>query len=575
MLIKDIAKFLPRGIVSTILKTIRTDIDKVGKEQILKNGLYHITTDEETAQLILDSGYLKPSTGILKNINSYGTAVACMFNGTPTIENYIKNLETTKASNNPLITPNMVLNGIKISPTEMSELVNYKARSLADDVIIYEGYCVLPKEKVQTVKLVPDLNRDAVTNEPIVNPKTGEYEIIFREAQEEELSQDKKTYEAKEDYLKYVETVKKKIGYLEGNHLPSKAINAFITLMYQGRIEGDMTKKYSKNIFKHIKNAIKRWKTPKLDMSTDEKIYTEIREFNNKKKNPYRDRKFGLAVADFQKQGLEQLELKDELEKITTGEIGKFFRRKNQQIDKTNIIQRGIHGIHHNDRVAMLSMMIARNEGILEDDTDHRTKDILLMAAYEHDIGRKVGKMTFNIGPHAKRSARKLRKIDVKYLNGQPYTEQDKNILRAVVEAHEGKDEAMDQICKKYHISEENLKYAKKLMTILKDADALDRVRLDYNTGIVITDLNPKYLRTNTAKRLLNASYQLEGLTNKVSFDKILAYKTEEQAEGESRTKAYRRLLKFIPTQNKLIISEENNRTMNKEKKKYDWEQEQ
>ena len=46
MLIKDIAMFLPRGIVSTILKTVRTDIDKVGKEQILKNGLYHMTTDE-------------------------------------------------------------------------------------------------------------------------------------------------------------------------------------------------------------------------------------------------------------------------------------------------------------------------------------------------------------------------------------------------------------------------------------------------------------------------------------------------------------------------------------------------
>ena len=248
MLIKDIAMFLPRGIVSTILKTVRTDIDKVGKEQILKNGLYHMTTDEETVQLILDSGYLKPSTGILKNLNSYGTAAVCMFNGIPTMEDYMKNLETTKAFNNPLITPNMVLNGIKISPTEMRELVNYKARSLADDVIIYEGYCVLPKEEVQAVKLVPDLNRDAVTNEPIVNSKTGEYEIIFREAQEAELSQDKKTYEAKEDYLKYVETVKKKIGYLEGNHLPSKAINSFITLMYQGKLERDMTKKYSKNV---------------------------------------------------------------------------------------------------------------------------------------------------------------------------------------------------------------------------------------------------------------------------------------------------------------------------------------
>ena len=122
---------------------------------------------------------------------------------------------------------------------------------------------------------------------------------------------------------------------------------------------------------------------------------------------------------------------------------------------------------------------------------------------------------------------------------------------------------------------DEFLEYTKKLMRILKDADALDRVRLDYNTGILITDLNPKYLRTNTAKRLLNASYQLEGLTNKVSFDKILAYKTEEQTEGESRPKAYRRLLEFTPTPNKLNTLEENNRTMSKEKKKYDWEQEQ
>lgn len=551
MLIKDIAMFLPRGIISTFLKTVRTDIDTAGKEEILKNGLYHITTDEKTAQAILDSEYLKPSTGILKNINSYGTAVVCMFNGMPTIDNYMKNLETTKASNNPFITPNMVLNAIKISPTEISELANYKARGLTDNVIVYEGYCVLPKEKVQAVKLVPDLNRDPVTNEPIRNPETGEYDIIFREAQEEELSEDKKIYTAKEDYLKYIEMAKKEMGYLEGDHIPTKAINSFITLMYQARLEGNMTKKYSKNIFKYIKNAIKRWGTPKLDMSTDEKIDEEIKEFKHQKKNPYRDKKFGLAVADFQKQGLEQLELKDELEKITTGDIGIFFRKKEKQIDKRHIIQKGIHGIHHNDRVAMLAMIIARNEGILEDDIDNRTKDILVTAGYEHDIGRKVGKMTFNVGPHAKRSAKKLRKMNVTYLNGQPYTEEDKNILRAVVEAHEGKDEAMDKICEKYHISEENKEYTKKLMAILKDADALDRVRLDLNTGIMMTDLNPKYLRTDTAKRLLNASYQLEGLTNKISFERILAYKTEEQTDGESKTKTYRKLLKFLPAKNR------------------------
>lgn len=547
MLIKDIAMFVPRGIISTILKSVRTDIDTVGKEEILQNGLYHITKDQETAELILNSEYLKPSTGILKNINSFGTAVACMFDGLPTMDNYMKNLETTKTENNPLLTPNMVLNAIKISPTEMSELSNYKVRSLADNVIEYEGYCVLPKGKVKTVKLVPDLNRDTVTNMPIINPKTGEYEIIFKEAKEEELNQDQKTYKVKEDYLKYIEKMREKIGYLNGDHLPAKAMNSFITLMYEGKLEEDMMKEYSKkNFFKLIKDRIERWKTPKLDMSTDEKIYTEIKEFNHKKKNPYRDKKFGTAVADFQRQGLEQLKLKDELEEITTGEIGAFFRKKEKHIDKSHVIQKGIHGISHNDRVALLTMIIAKNEGVLEGDTDNRTKDILLTAAYLHDIGRKVGKFAFNVGPHAKRSAKKINKIHVRYMNGQPYTEEDKNILKAVVEAHEGKDEIMDKLCGKYHISEEDKGYTKRLMTILKDADALDRVRIDFNKGIMITDLNPQYLRTDTAKRLLDASYQLEGLTNKVSFDRILAYKTEEQTE-ESKAKAYRKVLKFIP----------------------------
>ena len=102
-------------------------------------------------------------------------------------------------------------------------------------------------------------------------------------------------------------------------------------------------------------------------------------------------------------------------------------------------------------------------------------------------------------------------------------------------------------------------------MAILKDADALDRVRLDFNKGIMATDLNPKYLRTDTAKRLLNASYQLEGLTNKVSFDRILAYKTEEQTEG-TRAKAYRKELEFTP---KNIVKPtpiaENDKTTNRE----------
>ena len=280
-------------------------------------------------------------------------------------------------------------------------------------------------------------------------------------------------------------------------------------------------------------------------MTTDEKIHKEMEEFQHKKKNPYRDKKFAMAVANFGKQGLEQLPLKDELEKITTGEVGKYIRRKYKQIDKTDYIKRGSHNIQHNNRVAMLSMIIAQNEGILESDKDNRMKDILLTAAYEHDIGRKIGKLTFHIGPHAKRSVRKLKKKNVRYADGQVYSEEDKNILKAVIEEHEGKDETMDKLCQKYHISEEKKEYTKNLMAILKDADALDRVRLDFNLGIMMTELNPEYLRTNTAKRLLNASYQLEGLTNKISFDEILTYKAEEQIK--KTPKSYRKSLKSMP----------------------------
>ena len=175
-------------------------------------------------------------------------------------------------------------------------------------------------------------------------------------------------------------------------------------------------------------------------------------------------------------------------------------------------------------------MIIAQNEGFLENDTNNKTKDILLSAAYYHDIGRKVGDLTVDVGPHSKRSAKKIKNMDIEYLDGQNYSTRDKNILMAVIEAHEGKDKIFDKICKKYNIAEQDKEYTKTIMSIIKDADALDRVRLDINYGGKMkVNLDANCLRTNTSKQLLNASYQLEQLTKKVSFDRILAYKTNEQ----------------------------------------------
>ena len=534
MIIKDIAMFVPNALISSLLKTVRVNIDDVGKQEILKNGLYHITKDEETSDKIIKSHHLRPATGIMKNINSYGIACIHMFNGAPSVDNYIKNLVNDQ-SRNPYVNPTIVANAIKISPTRMEELANYKVRALEDNAIIYEGYCVLPEEEVQKVFLVPDLVRNSETGEPIKNSKTGRYDIAFREAKQKELECDKKTYIPQEDYLQFMEKERERLGYLKKHNFITNQINTMRTVIHIGRVEGEMAQENAITNFQQIiKRKIKQFMTPKLDMGTDEKIQNTISEFNSKKKNPYRDKKFGEAVAEFQTQGLQQLELKQELENLTTSDTGKYFRQKYNQIDKNPIISKGIHGLSHNNRVAILSMIIAQREEILDGDLEGKTKDILLSAVYYHDIGRKKENITDNYGRHSKNSARKINKMNLFYANGEPYSIDDKKILQAVVQAHEGKDKDMLKICKKYKIREEDIPYTMQLMTILKDADALDRVRLDINLPILMrTDLNPKYLRTNTAKQLLNASYQLETLSQKVTFDGIIAYKTSEQKNGE------------------------------------------
>ncbi len=271
MRIGSFATFLPNAFISSVLKGIKVNIDEEGKNQIIEHGLYHVTKNEQTATKILESNYLKPSTGLMKNIKSYGTACVCLFNGAPTMENYIKNMANGNIKLNPILTPNMVADAIKIMPTDVEELKNYKTR-LADNVVIYEGFCELPKEKVKSVKLVPDLERDLETGKPIVDKKTNEYKIVFREANENELNEDKTSYNAKEDYLAFIEEKRKQLGYLKGKNLLCNMYNIINNILYEADLEGKLVKDNKTNIFKALKRKIEQIRTPKLGMPKGEKI---------------------------------------------------------------------------------------------------------------------------------------------------------------------------------------------------------------------------------------------------------------------------------------------------------------
>lgn len=527
MLIKDIAVYLKSGFISSFAKMARQELSPDMKNYIEENHLYHITSDAKTAETIANSEYLKAATGIMKNINSYGTAGVCLFAGAPDIEDYIKNLTDANLKKNPYLNPTMIANAVEID-VKSKELKNYKVRGLADNVIFCEGYCILPHERVKSVQLVPDLIRDKAGN-PIFDKKTGEpVGVNFRKRTEEEIKKSPNEYIPSKDYLDYMKIKGLEYGYKDGNNIIQNAQNLLKTIIHEGEIEGKSTSQnFRANFANVIKNRFQKLTQIKIDENVDSKINRIMEEFTFKNKNPYRDEKFALAVAEFQKEGLTQMKLNEELDNLTKSEEGKFFRAKMESLDKTPIRKKGIHGINHNNRVAMHTMIIAKNEGLLTNDKDNKMKDILLNAAYYHDIGR-IG----NIGPHSRRSAKLVDKIDLRFENGKMYSIEDRKLLKFLIHGHEGNDKDFDKLAKKYEIPEDKKQEAIDMLRVIKDADALDRVRIDSNLPFYMkTDLNPKYLRTDTAKRMLNASYELENLTKKVDFEHIIAYKTEGQKE--------------------------------------------
>jgi len=215
MLIKDMAIYFKNGIISTLAKTARLEIPEDMKKHIEENHLYHITSSAEVCEKIVNSEYLKPAVGMGKNINSYGTACACMFAGAPDIENYIKNLTDADMSKNPYLNPTMITNAVEID-AKSEDLKNYKLRGLSDNAIVCEGYCVLPHERVKAVQLVPDLIRDE-KGQPVLDKKTGEpLGVSFRKRTEEEIMRSPNEYIASKDYLDYMNEKRLEYGYKDG-----------------------------------------------------------------------------------------------------------------------------------------------------------------------------------------------------------------------------------------------------------------------------------------------------------------------------------------------------------------------
>jgi len=146
----------------------------------------------------------------------------------------------------------------------------------------------------------------------------------------------------------------------------------------------------------------------------------------------------------------------------------------------------GIHGISHTRRVLFLTLILSWMEGLTETD-----RGLLCQAAIYHDIGRTND----NFDPeHGRESYKKI--LQHKLIKTK---DQEQEILRFIIENHCISDRQARQVLKDYQVTDPEHLF--KLYLVFKDADGLDRIR--------INDLDVKQLRTPSAHKLLLVAREL------------------------------------------------------------------
>ena len=181
-------------------------------------------------------------------------------------------------------------------------------------------------------------------------------------------------------------------------------------------------------------------------------------------------------------------------------------------------INDSIHGISHNERVALLACYIGIQENL-----NNEELRLVLEAAKYHDIGRGFE------GNHGQYSAIILDR-NKKHIFSD-LSKDEINTIKALCHGHSVDDKKYEEIARLYGIK--NAEKFKRLLDIVKDADALDRVRLPR-----FGQLEEKYLRTETSKRIIDFSKELfreyrdiqQELTNENSreYDAISNYQVNK-----------------------------------------------
>ncbi len=173
-----------------------------------------------------------------------------------------------------------------------------------------------------------------------------------------------------------------------------------------------------------------------------------------------------------------------QIDALKRWELWPVFNTTLKELKRDALYKSHIHGIAHIERVLLFGGLIAMENHCNEADTR-----LLLTACSYHDIGRIDDSKD---DAHGSRSSSML--PDVIML-----APEDMRIVQAAIHAHSPNDEHMAQIIASYGVKDTERAFY--IARMLKDADALDRVRVD--------DLDTKYLRFDASKKYDTFAYSL------------------------------------------------------------------
>lgn len=170
-----------------------------------------------------------------------------------------------------------------------------------------------------------------------------------------------------------------------------------------------------------------------------------------------------------------------------TGAVEFFYDEMDKMFSERELYRTmGAHDVDHTTRVMYFANVLAKLDNFNE-----RDRKLLLAAARYHDIGRTNDRVDMEHGKYARY------KLETQNLL-KDFSKEDRNIIMFAVEQHSlSREENANAV--------ENLPAKKreqysKILSYLKDADALDRVRIANKN----MQLDPSRLRTETAKNLTN-----------------------------------------------------------------------